>query len=146
MRRRSPGLLVGIVVAAGALATAAAAADLPVPGPAPAYYPPAYRPVIYDWTGIYGGAQVGGAWMNDLVTTTTTTILQPAGTQTKVNPMGVVGGAEAGVNVQFSAVVVGFEGTFSWTSLTGTQITPSPLAGAFSQTSTSAAPYLATAA
>ena len=142
MRRPSPGLLVGMAVAASALATAASAADLP----APAYTPPAYRPVIYDWTGIYGGAHVGGAWMNDVVTTTTTTILQPAGTTTKVDPMGVVGGAQAGVNFQFSPVVIGFEGTWSWTSLTGTKITPSPLAGGFSQSSTSAAPYVATAA
>jgi outer membrane immunogenic protein len=145
MRRPSPGLLVGIAVAASALATAASAADMPVPA-APAYTPPVYRPVIYDWTGIYGGAHVGGAWMNDVVTTTTTTILQPAGTTTNVAPMGVVGGAQAGVNFQFAPVVVGFEGTWTWTSLTGTKITTSPLAGGFSQSSTSAAPYLATAA
>ena len=144
MRRSSPGLLVGFVVAASALATAASAADMPVP--ATNYTPPAYRPVIYDWTGIYIGAHVGGAWMNDVVTTTTTTILQPAGTATKVAPMGVAGGVQAGVNFQFSPVVVGFEGTWTWTSLTGTHITTSPLAGAFSETSTSAAPYLATAA
>jgi outer membrane immunogenic protein len=145
MRRLGPGLLVGMAVAASALATAASAADMPVPA-APAYTPPAYRPVIYDWTGIYGGAHVGGAWMNDVVTTTTTTILQPAGTATKVAPMGVAGGVQAGVNFQFSPVVVGFEGTWTWTSLTGTHITPSPLTGAFSQSSTSAAPYVATAA
>lgn len=144
MRRLSPALLVGIA-AASALATAASAADMPAPA-APAYTPPAYRPVIYDWTGIYVGAHVGGAWMNDVVTTTTTTILQPAGTATKVAPMGVAGGLQAGVNFQFSPVVVGFEGAWTWTSLTGTHITTSPLTGAFSQSSTSAAPYLATAA
>ena len=67
MRRLSPGLLVGMAVAASALATAASAADMPVPA-APAYTPPAYRPVIYDWTGIYIGGQLGGASMNDTVT------------------------------------------------------------------------------
>ena len=103
--------------------------------------------MIYDWTGIYGGAHVGGAWMNDVVTATTTTILQPAGTTTNVAPMEVAGGAQAGINFQkFSPVVIGFEGTFTWTSLTGTHITTSPLPGGFSQSSTSAAPYLATAA
>src|SRR3984957_10535755 len=126
MRRLSPGLLVGMAVAASALATAASAADMPVPA-APAYTPPAYRPVIYDWTGIYGGAHVGGAWMNDVVTTTTTTILQPAGTTTKVSPMGVAGGAQAGINFQFSPVVVGFEGSWARTNLTSTKIMSPPL-------------------
>jgi outer membrane immunogenic protein len=145
MRRLGPGLLVGLAVAASALATAASAADMPVPA-APAYTPPAYRPVIYDWTGIYIGAHVGGGWMNDVVTTTTTTILQPAGTSTKIAPMGVAGGLQAGINFQFSPVVVGFEGTWTWTTLTGSHVTTSPLPGGFSETSTSAAPYLATAA
>jgi outer membrane immunogenic protein len=118
---------------------------MPVPA-APAYTPPVYRPVIYDWTGIYGGVHVGGAWMNDLVTTTAATILQPAGAPSHVAPMGVIGGAQAGVNFQFSPVVVGFEGTWAWTSLTGTETITSPLPGGFSQSSTSAAPYVATAA
>src|SRR5580700_10093444 len=69
MRRLSPGLLVGIGVAACVLATAASAADMPVPA-APAYYPPVYRPVIYDWTGIYVGGDVGGGWLHDVVTRT----------------------------------------------------------------------------
>ncbi len=145
MRRFSPGLLVGIAVAASALATAASAADMPVPA-APAYTPPVYRPVIYDWTGIYIGGHVGGGWMNDVVTTTATTILEPVGTQTKLAPMGVLGGAQAGVNIEFSPVVVGFEGTWASTNLSGTLITPSPLPGGFSETSTSAAHWLATAA
>src|SRR5580658_3190776 len=105
MRRFSPGLLVGFVVAANALATAASAADLPVP--APAYTPPVYRPVIYDWTGIYGGVHVGAGMLDDQVTTTTTTALQAAGTQTRLSPFAVVGGAQVGFNYQIQQLVLG---------------------------------------
>src|SRR5580693_4848561 len=112
MRRFSPGLLVGLAVAASALATAASAADMPVP--AAAYTPPVYRPVIYDWTGIYIGGQLGAASMNDTFTQQTTTALLTAGTATKTNPAAVVGGGEAGFNIEFAPVVVGFEGT--WTA------------------------------
>jgi outer membrane immunogenic protein len=122
MRRFSPGLLVGFVVAASALATAASAADLPVP--APAYTPPVYRPVIYDWSGIYGGAHLGAGLLEDQVTTTTTTILQPSGTQTKLSPFSVIAGAQAGFNYQIQQVVIGAEGTFTWSNISGTQVTP----------------------
>src|SRR5262245_16806443 len=123
MRRRSPGLLVLLSVAASALATAASAADLPVP--ASTYVPPAYRPVIYNWSGFYVGANVGGDWANATITNTTTTALQPAGTVTKVTSMGVIGGAQAGFNIQFSPVVIGFEGTWEATNLSGNMNTPS---------------------
>src|SRR5579864_9496945 len=126
MRRRSPGLLVGIVVAAGALATAASAADLPVPA-APAYVPPVYRPVVYDWTGIYGGVHLGVGALDDQVTTLTTTALQPAGTATRLSPFSLVSGAQAGFNVEFAPFVVGAEGTFTWSNISGTQVTTSLL-------------------
>jgi len=119
--------LVGIAVAASALATAASAADLPAPGAGPAYYPPTYRPVIYDWTGIYGGLHLGAGALDDQVTTTTTTLLQPAGTVTKLSPFSVVSGAQAGFNVEFAPFVVGAEGTFTWSNISGTQVTPSLL-------------------
>jgi len=143
MRRFSPGLLVGFVVAASALATAAYAADMPVPA-APAYYPPAYRPVIYDWTGIYIGGQLGGATMNDTFTQQTTTALLTAGTATKTNPSSVVGGGEAGFNIEFAPVVVGFEGTWTASYLSGTQIQTSISPGASVYT-TSASHWYATA-
>ena len=144
MRRLSPGLLVGIVVAAGALATAATAADLPAP--APAYYPPVYRPVIYDWTGIYGGVHVGAGVMQDEVTATTTTILQNAGAQTRYTPFAVAGGAQAGFNVEFAPFVVGAEGTFTWTDISGSNFFPaSNFGGLVAVRSTSAAHWYGTA-
>jgi outer membrane immunogenic protein len=144
MRRHSPGLLVGIAVAASVLATAASAADMPVPGPAPAYYPPAYRPVIYDWTGLYGGVHLGAGLLEDQVTTTTTTALQPSGTQTKLSPFAAVAGAQAGFNYQIQQVVVGAESTFTWSDISGTQATVSPLP-TFSETSISKPRWYATA-
>jgi outer membrane immunogenic protein len=143
MRRLGPGLLVGFAVAASALATAASAADMPVPA-APAYYPPAYRPVIYDWTGVYGGLHLGAGALDDQVTTTTTTILVPAGTVTRLSPFSVVSGAQAGFNVEFAPFVVGAEGTFTWSNISGTQVTPS-LLPTISETSTSRPRWYATA-
>jgi outer membrane immunogenic protein len=143
MRRLNPGLLIGLAVAASALATAASAADMPVPA-APAYYPPAYRPVIYDWTGIYGGVHVGAGLLEDQVTTTTTTALQPSGVQTKLSPFAVVAGAQAGFNYQIQQVVIGAEGTFTWSDISGTRATVSPLP-TFSETSISTPRWYATA-
>ena len=143
MRRPGPGLLVGCVVAASALATAASAADMPVPA-APAYAPPVYRPVIYDWSGIYGGLHLGAGVLEDQVTTTTTTILQPPGTVTKLSPFSVVGGAQAGVNFQIQQIVLGAEGTFTWSNISGTHVTPS-LLPTISENSTSRPRWYATA-
>jgi outer membrane immunogenic protein len=143
MRRLGPGLLVGIAVAASALATAASAADLPVPA-APAYTPPVYRPVIYDWTGIYVGINVGAGALNDVVTNTTTTALLNAGTETKLSPFSVVGGAQAGFNIEFAPFVLGAEGTFTWSNISGTQVTPS-LQPTISENSVSTPQWYATA-
>jgi outer membrane immunogenic protein len=137
------GLLVGLAVAAGALATAASAADMPVPA-APAYTPPVYRPVIYDWTGIYGGTHVGAGLLEDQVTTTTTTLLEPSGTQTKLSPFSVVGGAQVGFNYQIQQVVIGAEGTFTWSNISGTETMPALVAGV-SEASTSTPRWYATA-
>jgi outer membrane immunogenic protein len=142
MRRFSPGLLVGLAVAASALATAASAADMPVPA-APAYTPPVYRPVIYDWSGIYGGAHLGAGVLEDQVTTATTTLLQPSGTQTKLGPFSVIAGAQAGFNYQIQQVVIGAEGTYTWSNISGTHVTPA--LPTFSETSISTPRWYATA-
>jgi outer membrane immunogenic protein len=143
MRRLSPGLLVGLAVAASALPSAASAADMPVPA-APAYTPPVYRPVIYDWTGIYGGVHVGAGVLDDVVTNTTATALLNAGTQTKLSPFALVGGAQAGFNIEFAPFVIGAEGTFSWSDISGTQVTPS-LQPTISENSVSTPQWYATA-
>jgi outer membrane immunogenic protein len=135
--------LAGFAVAASALATAASAADLPVPA-APAYAPLVYRPVIYDWSGVYGGAHLGAGLLEDQVTTSTTTILQPSGTVTKLSPFSVVSGAQVGFNYQIQQIVLGAEGTFTWSNISGTQTTPS-LLPTISENSTSRPRWYATA-
>jgi len=141
LSRKSSGLLVGCVVAASLATTAASAADLPVAAPAP---PPAYHPPVYDWTGLYVGGHVGGGWMNDIVTATTTTLFQPAGTQTRVAPMGVLGGVQVGGNIEFAPVVVGLEATWTATTLSGSQ-TIASLIPSNLEKSTDTMPWLATA-
>jgi opacity protein-like surface antigen len=116
---------------------------LPVPAAA-AYTPPVYRPVIYDWSGIYGGLHLGAGVLTDQVTTATTTILQPSGTVTRLSPFSIVGGAQAGFNYQIQQVVLGAEGTFTWSNISGTQTTPS-LLPTISENSTSRPRWYATA-
>lgn len=113
MRRLGPGLLALGVAAAAAMAVAApaGAADLPAGPPAPAYLP-AYRPAIYDWTGVYFGGSLGLAVLQDTATQTAT-VLQPAGTQTKLQTAGELFGAQIGVNYQLTPWVIGVEG---WSS------------------------------
>ena len=144
---KSAGRLVGCVVVASLAATAASAADLPVPAPvAPAYYPP-----VYDWTGIYVGGHFGGGWMNDLVTYPTLTAptpIVPAGAQTRLSPMGVLGGAQVGANIEFAPVVVGVEGTWTASMISGSDITPGLIVAGngSSEKATSNAIFEATAA
>jgi outer membrane immunogenic protein len=124
MERLRSGLLACVVAAAAA--PAAFAADMPLPGPAPAYAPP--PPARYDWTGFYVGGHFGGGALNDSLTTTTSTApFQAAGVQTKLSSFGVIGGAQAGVNYQFSSIVVGAEGTWTASAISGSEITPTLL-------------------
>jgi outer membrane immunogenic protein len=120
---------------------------MPLPaGPAPAYAPP--PPARYDWSGIYIGGHVGGGALNDnLATTTATALFQPAGAQTKLSSFGLLGGAQAGINYQFNSIVVGVEGTWTASAISGSQITAaslSPLAGV-TENSTDAPHWYATA-
>jgi outer membrane immunogenic protein len=116
-------------VAAGA-ATPGRAADLPV---APAYHPPVYTAAIYDWTGFYIGGHVGGGLMEDTITATTTTALQTANTQSRISPSSFLAGAQVGANWELAPFVVGIEGTWTWTNITGFQVTPSLVTGGASQ-------------
>jgi outer membrane immunogenic protein len=117
MRSLGPALA-AFALAAMAFATPVRAADMAVP---PSYYPPAAAlpPAMYNWTGIYGGANVGGGLLSDSISQATalgtTTI---SGTQT-AHPAGIIGGAQFGANYQFNAWVVGIEGAWSASNLSG---------------------------
>ncbi len=82
-----------------ALASAAFAADIPARSYSKA---PAMLPV-YNWTGFYLGANLGGAWTNDLTGTSTA---------------GFIGGGQIGYNWQplGSPLVIGIEADFQGSS------------------------------
>jgi outer membrane immunogenic protein len=145
MRRLNPALLSLLATAAvTAVAAPVRAADLPA---APSYTPPAfYQPVVYNWTGIYFGGHVGAGLSYDQFTATTT-VLEASGTQTSVNPYAFIGGAQVGANYQFAPWVVGIEGTYSVSDISGSAIAPTTLSSiGVTQRSTGAPKWFATAA
>ena len=92
------------------LAPNANAADLPtVKGPPPA---PSMAATPFSWNGFYIGANLGGLWSQDSLTTDFGFV---PGTDT-LNPAGVLGGVQAGYNVQISNVVLGVAGDLDWSS------------------------------
>jgi opacity protein-like surface antigen len=98
-------------VALLAASSTAFAADLVRPAPAPA---PFVMPV-YNWTGFYIGANLGGAWANGTLTDNLT------GASFSGTHSGVLGGGTLGYNWQISpSFVIGFEGTFDGTSIGNT--------------------------
>lgn len=135
MGRLSRGLVALAAAAAAAIVAAApaAAADLPV---APAPSPPVYRPAVYDWSGIYLGGSAGAGLVEDSVTATAST-LEATGSQVSYSPFSVVGGLQAGVNVQFDPVVVGIEADWIASYISGSQ-TANTLIATFNDRVTSA--------
>lgn len=104
----------GLALAAGTAVSvcAAAAADLPVPpAPAPAA-PAASVPPIYNWTGIYIGAHIGGGYSQSSWSDPITGLGND-----DFSSWGFLGGAQIGANAQFNRLVLGLEGDFSWTDI-----------------------------
>jgi outer membrane immunogenic protein len=112
-----------ILASAGAMALSAAAlAAEPLP-----------PPPIFSWTGLYVGAQIGGAWDHDPVTVwavtppTVITISPPpapdppgflvVSSLSDDSPSGVIGGAHIGYDLQINQWVAGLEGTVDGTSI-----------------------------
>jgi outer membrane immunogenic protein len=110
---RKATLLAG---AALLLAGPAVAADLAKP----VYKAPAFVPG-FTWTGCYAGASVGGAWAKQTAGTTAAPSANQADTAGDFSQgSGVIGGPYVGCNYQLmNGLVVGAEGDFSWTSLSG---------------------------
>ncbi len=143
MGRLNPGWT-ALILAAAVVTAPARAADMATPG----YYPPkaAYMPpALYDWTGIYFGGHVGAGWLNDTVTQTTTTALLNAGTSTDVQPVGVIGGAQLGANYEFAPWVVGAEGAFTASAISGSTVIPTLVGPGTNERATSNPQWLATA-
>jgi outer membrane immunogenic protein len=107
-------LRAGLVLIALAAAGSASAAE-PPPAPAPAPYPvapPVYRPLIYNWTGFYIGAHLGGGWTRahwrDGVTGLDIS---------SHNNGGFIGGLQGGYNWNSLDWLVGVEVQSSWGSI-----------------------------
>ena len=105
-------LLGGAVLAAFA-ASPAGAADLPVRGPI--YKSP--PPVVYNWTGFYGGVNVGYSWGQH----TNEWTVNPAffSVSESQNMNGVVGGVQWGYNWQIGNWVIGTESDFNGSAQSG---------------------------
>jgi outer membrane immunogenic protein len=110
------------LITAGLLVTAPAvqAADMPIPGRA--YYPPV-PPAIYDWTGIYVGGHIGGGILVDSFSQNG---VSPGGFNLAgtgdLTPSGVIGGGQIGANYEFAPWVVGIEGSFTDSGISGSTL------------------------
>jgi hypothetical protein len=69
-------------------------------------------PPAYSWTGAYVGANFGGVFNSETVTT-------PLGS-TPTDPSGALGGVQLGYNYQFLSWLLGIEAEFDWTTAQGT--------------------------
>jgi outer membrane immunogenic protein len=112
------------IAAIALIGTPALAADIAVPGPA--YYPKSFPPpAIYDWTGIYVGFHVGGGMLTDSVSQNG---VSPnnfnLGSSGNLRPAGVIGGGQIGANYEFAPWVVGIEGTWTDSAISGSTLIP----------------------
>src|SRR5437588_590839 len=105
----------------------ARAADIAVPGPS--YYPKSIPPpAIYDWTGIYFGGHVGGGILTDSVSQNGAAAFN-LGTSGSLRPGGVLGGAQVGANYEFAPWVVGIEGSWTDSTISGSTLIPCSVSG-----------------
>jgi opacity protein-like surface antigen len=126
MNRKLSAKLLAITGVAFAFCVPANAADLGV-GP---YKSPTLPQPVYSWNGFYVGANFGGAFSIERESIGSAFLGTP--TTFSSNPSGVLGGFQAGYNIQFSPQwLIGVEGEFDWTSAQGigninTQMAPPP--------------------
>lgn len=139
MRARS--MLLGSAAIAGLFAPPALAADLQS---APAYKAAPPTAPVFSWTGLYIGANIGGAWGRSNVTTSvdcgvpllagtgpllcTDPVFGPANVAAvnaagtgAINSSGITGGVQAGYNLQVDNIVYGIETDFGAFSLRGSR-------------------------
>jgi outer membrane immunogenic protein len=97
----------------------ASAADLPMKAPA-------VVPMTSTWTGFYAGAHFGYGWgTEDSTATTTNSNFNSGFVFPTDDPTGVLGGFQGGYNYQFGQWVVGIEGDYSFSGVSGDITTPS---------------------
>jgi outer membrane immunogenic protein len=109
-------------LATSAAVAPARAADIAVPGPS--YYPKSVPPpAVYDWTGIYFGGHVGGGILTDSVSQNGAAAFN-LGSSGSLRPAGVLGGAQIGANYEFAPWVVGVEGSWTDSTISGSTLIP----------------------
>ena len=89
------------------------AADLPAAPRGTPAAPIAYAPPVYNWSGFYVGGHIGGGFADSSWSDPFT------GGSNNFNKGGFLGGGQVGFNTQFSWLVLGLEGDFSWTGIKG---------------------------
>jgi len=94
-------------------------------------------PPVYNWTGCYIGANVGGGWGSKDYFDPLAPI--PENNLSGHRISGGVGGGQAGCDYQFGRWVVGVQGSYDWANLTGRHLTP------FLDFMNTSVPWLATA-
>ena len=104
-----------VALIALAAADPAAAADMRVKGPV--YKAPPAMVAAHNWTGLYVGGHVGGAWMD-----ASETFTNQAGFADPLafSASSFIGGGHVGLQGQWGSVVLGIEGSFSATDLEDT--------------------------
>ena len=114
MDSRIPALAASVLLGLAYLAVPAAADGLARARPDPYAYSPEPAPLYYDWTGIYIGGHAGLATAGvDWTFTSPTERFDQRAT-------GFVGGAQIGVQKQWSSIVIGAEVSYTWTDLSET--------------------------
>jgi outer membrane immunogenic protein len=117
-RLAASAALLATGLATSALFAPAQAADMGVPSRS--YYPAPPPPAIYDWTGFYVGGHIGGGMLVDSVSQNG---VSPGGFNLvgsgNLRPAGVIGGAQIGANYEFAPWVVGVEGSWTDSAITG---------------------------
>ena len=116
-----PRLFLATIAAIGLFGASAFAADMPTKAP-PADAPIAPPP--YNWSGFYVGTNFGGGW--------TSGNLNIPGNNFYGGISELIGGVQAGYNVQAGSFLFGVEGDFDWASFDHPPL-PAPTLGSVSQ-------------
>jgi outer membrane immunogenic protein len=109
-------IICAAVAAAGVvgIASIAFAADMPVKAP-----PRLAQQPVATWAGFYVGANIGGYWGRESISTTTGNCAvffscPDLHSRSSLKPSGVIGGVQAGYNWQSGNFVLGVEGDLNW--------------------------------